>query len=164
MDMADTQALTTTPDATMLRDDTAKPTFSFGMVFEINGTPVPISTADIAQIKKKGVQFELSSPVVLGSFKDLIDWLDKTFSVSFPMDTKIKWLDDIVSKVAEMEFKVTVFKLDVPGTERPDAATRFALEIAGQFPGEPLVIQGFEFLAVRGGVFGVTNIPPAIDN
>lgn len=162
--MANTKALATTPKKTLTKaDEAAKATFSFGMVFEINGTPVPISTADIEKIKNSGVKFELSNPVVLGSFSNLITWIDQKFGVKFPTDTGVTWLDDIVKKVIEMEFTVTVFKLDVPGKDRTDDPTRYALEIAGQFLGEPLTIPGFDFIGVRGGVFGVTNIPPAID-
>ncbi|MGR3493791.1 hypothetical protein [Citreimonas sp.] len=142
-----------------------KATFSFGMVFEINGTAVPISTADIARIKEEGVQFALPKPVVLGSFANLINWLETTFSVTFPStDDLPEWLKNIVDAVINMEFTVLVFQLDVPGEKRKDDPVRYALEIAGTFVGEPLApIPGFDFLKIQGGVFGVTNIAPAVE-
>ncbi|MBF9048814.1 hypothetical protein GTA62_04775 [Roseobacter sp. HKCCD9010] len=151
--------------AVLAPEEEAKATFSFGMVFDINGTAVPISTADIAKIKEEGVQFELPKPVVLGSFANLIEWLDTTFGVKFPDTADLPdWLNDIVTAIINMEFSVLVFKLDVPGKKRPNDQVRYALEIAGTFVGEPLTpIPGFDFLGIQGGVFGVTNIAPAVE-
>jgi hypothetical protein len=150
---------------TVLKDDPtpSTPAISFGIVFDINGTAVPISSEDITKIKEQGVKMELPNPVVLGSIDDLLAWLDKTFGVTFPTDTGIGWLNDIIKKVTSMVFTVIVFKLEIPGSTAPDQNTRYALQIGGQFSGEPLyIVPGLKSLGIRGGVFGVSNIPPAL--
>lgn len=149
---------------TVLKDDPPTSTaVSFGIVFDINGTAVPISAADITKIKEQGVKMELPNPVTLGSIDDLLKWLDDTFSVEFPKKTGIGWLDEIIEKVTSMQFTVIVFKLEIPGSEAQDQNPKYALQIAGQFTGEPLRMPGLEALGIRGGVFGVSNIPPSID-
>lgn len=149
----------------VLKDDPvpSTPAVSFGIVFDINGTAVPISSDDITKIKEQGVKMELPNPVVLGSIDDLIAWLDTTFGVTFPKETGIAWLDEIIKKVTSMVFTVIVFKLEIPGSKAPDQNTRYALQIGGQFTGEPLyIVPGLKSLGIRGGVFGVSNIPPAL--
>lgn len=137
--------------------------FSFGLVFDINGQAVPISSDDIGTIKEKGAKFELPSQVVLGSFSNLIDWLLKTFGVTVPTKTGLVWFDQIIDQIINMQFTVIAFKLEVPGSESEEKTTRYALQLSGEFQGEPLkIIPGFSMLGIRGGVFGATNIPPAI--
>jgi hypothetical protein len=141
-------------------------TFSFGLVFDIKGVPVPISAADISRLKEQGLRFELPNPVQLGSFDDLIGWLENKFSVTFPSTEELPtWLKDIIDKITSMTFTVTIFKLNIP-KQGATEGMRYALEITGVFPEEPLKlsIEGFDFLTITGGAFGVTNIAPKIDS
>ena len=147
-------------------------TFSFGIVFDIKGTPVPISTPDINKLKEQGVKFELPNPVVLGSIADLINYIETTFEVNFPdTDSLPDWLKNIIDKVASMVFTVNVLKLELPAQAASEGngegngeGVLYALEIAGAFPGTPLQpLPGFP-LGIQGGVFGATNIAPAIQS
>lgn len=162
-----------TKAATIRRSDGAAlvgdgTTFSFGIVFDIKGTPVPISTPDINKLKEQGVKFELPNPVVLGSIADLINYIETTFEVNFPDTENLPtWLKDIIDKVASMVFTVNVLKLELPAqtaTAGNGEGVLYALEIAGAFPGTPLQpLPGFP-LGIQGGVFGATNIAPAIQS
>lgn len=143
-------------------------TFSFGIVFDINGTPVPITAKDVSKLKESGLDFELPNPVVLPTLNDALKYIETTFGVKFPDTTSLPpWLNDIIQKILNMTFTVTVFKLSIPpqGAETPAIATekgtKFAIEIAGAFTGDPLSLPGFP-IGIQGGVFGATNIPPAI--
>ena len=139
-------------------EDERKSTFSFGVVFDIKGTPVPVSAADISKIKEQGVKFTLPKPVVLGSMDDLLEFLDDNFDVKLPIDDLPKWLQEIVNKITSMVFTVNVLKLNLAPGGSPDEGVTYALEIAGMFPGESLKpISAFP-IGIQGGVFGATNI------
>jgi hypothetical protein len=49
-------------------------TVSLGATLDYNGTPIPVNTGDISQLKKS-FQFSLTTPVVLGSINDFLHWL-----------------------------------------------------------------------------------------
>ena len=167
-----TQSKKTVPDKSAGKGAAAKPaaaptddrqsTFSFGIVFDINGALVPISAADISKIKEQGVKFTLPNPVVLGSMDDLLKFLEDNFGVSLPIDDLPDWLKEIVDKITSMVFTVNVLKLNLAPGGSPDEGVTYALEIAGTFPGESLKpISAFP-IGIQGGVFGATNIAEAI--
>lgn len=60
----------------------ATTTVSVAATFAIAGQEVTISSQDITKIKEDGFKFQLANPVVLGSFNDLIDWMNTTFGTN----------------------------------------------------------------------------------
>lgn len=149
--------------AATLADD-RQSTFSFGIVFDINGALVPISAADISRIKEQGVKFTLPNPVVVGSMDRLLNYLEDNFQVSLPIDDLPDWLKEIVNKITSMVFTVNVLKLNLAPGGSPDAGVTYALEIAGAFPGDSFRPIGNFPIGIQGGVFGATNIAEAIES
>lgn len=51
-----------------------------------NNTPVIINSQDIANLKGQGLVFSLTNPVPMGSFDDLIDWLNTHLGLPITAD------------------------------------------------------------------------------
>ncbi len=48
---------------------------SLGATFDYNGTPIPVNSGDVTQLRNSSFQFELTQPVDLGSIDDFLHWL-----------------------------------------------------------------------------------------
>jgi hypothetical protein len=155
-----------------LTEDKNSTTFSFGITFAVNGIAVPISVPDISRIASDGLDLKLPNPVVLGSFADLLQWLDDEFGVTLPPPADLpEYIQKIVDGIINMGFTVNVFELNIPPTakdlteEQTSQATTYALEITGltspDYPIE-LKVPGFT-LSILGGTFGATNVLPTLE-
>jgi hypothetical protein len=132
----------------------------FGVTFNLHGTQVPVSTADIANAAKQGIEFTLPSPVDLGTLTDFQAWFEKQFAIKLPLGTDLPSpLGDIMSKLATLDVSVDQFHVKIPGSDNKDDPKLYTLAMSAVWPpgqGIPL-IPGV--LSIDGAVFGVTNEP-----
>ncbi len=54
---------------------------SVSATLDYNGTPIPVNSGDLAQLKKGNFQFTLTQPVVLGSIQNFLEWLQTQFGL-----------------------------------------------------------------------------------
>lgn len=132
----------------------------FGIVIDVNGTEVPISTDDIKNFKTKGFDFKLPQPVHLGSFDDLFKYLKDNYGVDIPSPADLPSpLNDMVGAITSLVFTVEQLAFHIPGTESPAGDKRtYTLRLAGAWAEAKEIIPGIP-LKLKGGVFGVTNMP-----
>lgn len=139
--------------------DTSKNKLVFGIVVDVNGTEVPISTDDIGDYVNNGFKFELPQPVELGSFQDLFDWLKTNFGVEVPPATSLpNPLNDMVGAIETLVFSVDQLAFQIPGKNQEGKPTTYNLRISGSWDQAKPIIPGLEVLKLKGGVFGVTNM------
>lgn len=133
----------------------------FGIVVDVNGTEIPISTDDIGNYVTNGFNFKLPQPVHLGSFNDLFNWLSENFGVTVPDPKDLPSpLNDMVNAVVTLVFTVDQLAFHIPGTQAPanDKVT-YNLRISGSWDEAKPIIPGVNVLKLKGGVFGVANMP-----
>jgi len=133
----------------------------FGIVVDVNGTEIPISTDDIGNYVTNGFNFKLPQPVHLGSFSDLFNWLSENFGVTVPDPNDLPSpLNDMVKAVVTLVFTVDQLAFHIPGTKAPanDKVT-YNLRISGSWDQAKPIIPGVNVLKLKGGVFGVANMP-----
>jgi hypothetical protein len=58
-----------------------KPTVSVNATLDYNGTPIPITSGDVADITKNGFVFDLPDPVTLGTPGEFLTWLHTKFGL-----------------------------------------------------------------------------------
>jgi hypothetical protein len=139
--------------------DTNKNKLVFGIVVDVNGTEVPISTDDIDGYEDNGFKFELPQPVELGSFQDLFTWLSSNFGVEVPSAANLPDpLDKMVGAVETLVFSVDQLAFQIPGKNQEGKPTTYNLRISGSWDQAKPIIPGLEVLKLKGGVFGVTNM------
>ena len=139
--------------------DTSKNKLVFGIVVDVNGTEVPISTDDIGDYKNNGFKFELPQPVHLGSFQNLFGWLKDNFDVEIPPATNLPDpLNDMVGAIETLVFSVDQLAFQIPGKNQEGKPTTYNLRISGSWDQAKPIIPGLEVLKLKGGVFGVTNM------
>ena len=142
-------------------DPTSNTKLVFGIIVEVNGTEVPISTDNIKDYQTKGFDFELPQPIHLGSFKDLFAWLKDNFGVEVPSaDNLPSPLNDMVNALTELVFTVEQLAFHIPGKQSPATDKRtYKLRMAAAWSEAKEIIPGLKVLKLKGGVFGVTNMP-----
>ncbi len=130
----------------------------FGVVFDLNGTHVPVSTKDIANAKANGIEFTLPQEVELGTMNDFAKWFSDKFKVTLPKPAEMPPpLDTVLGKLADLKVTVRQFHVKIPGTGSSDTAKLFTINLSGSWPEN----QGIELipdvLSIEGVVFGVSN-------
>lgn len=140
--------------------DTSSNNLVFGIVIDVNGTEVPISTDQIGDYINKGFDFSLPQPVHLGSFDDLFTWLQTNFGVTVPPASNLPSpLSDMVAAITSLEFTVEQLAFHIPGKNNTGDKVTYKLRIAGSWNQAKPIIPGVNVLKLKGGVFGVTNMP-----
>lgn len=99
---------------------TSKPTISVSANLLISGQPVPVTSQDIANIASNGFQFSLSEPVVLGTLKDLITWINSQFQTKIDYNTistdvnkiPITAIKDVLNTALGASLSVEVLKIN----------------------------------------------------
>jgi hypothetical protein len=136
----------------------------FGLVFDLRGTLIPVSTANLEEAKKEGVEFTLPEPVNLGSFEDFSEWFNTQFKVEIPKaGTLPEPLGKILTKLESLEVTVTRAHIKVPGEPeegKEKEATLYTIELSAAWPkskGGIELIPGV--LEIQGAMFGVSNEP-----
>ncbi len=128
----------------------------FGIILDINGTSVPISSGDLANARANGVEFNLQNPIVLGSIEQFETWVSNKFGVTLPSaDDLPSPLNSVVSAITNMQITVEKAHIKVPGTASSDGNVQYTLETNGTFMQEISLIDGK--LAIQGLVFGFSN-------
>lgn len=132
-------------------------TAAFGVILDVNGTAVPVSATDLANLKANGVEFTLQNPVYLGSIDDFEAWVNTQFGVQLPQASDFPGvLQPIVSAITGIKVTVEKAHLKVPGTSAPAGATvQYTLEANGMFASTLPLIPNV--LGVSGFVFGFSN-------
>ncbi len=149
----------------MLKEETEPKTkVVFGLVFDLHGTLVPVSTANLEEAKKEGVEFTLPEPVNLGSFEDFSEWFKKQFGVDIPKAEELpEPLGKVLGKLAKLEVTVTQAHIKVPGEPeagKKKAATLFTIELTASWPkSEGGIVLIEDVLEIQGAMFGVSNEP-----
>lgn len=139
--------------------DTSSNKLVFGIVVDVNGTEVPISTDDIGDYVNNGFKFELPQPVHLGSFQDLFNWLSTNFGVNIPPASNLPSpLSDMVNAIETLVFSVDQLAFQIPGKNQTGQNTTYNLRISGSWDQAKPIIPGINVLKLKGGVFGVTNM------
>jgi len=130
----------------------------FGIILNINGTLVPVSTVDLANAKANGVEFTLQNPVDLGKLDAFRGWVNSTFKVSIPDASALPSpLDTVVGTIVNTEITVEKAHIKVPGSNAQGATTQYTLQVNGALPSTVQLIPGTTLLGVDGFVFGFTN-------
>jgi hypothetical protein len=148
---------TMSPTASKPVEGTAK--LVFGVVFDLNGTHVPVSTKDIANAKANGIEFSLPQEgIKLGSMTDFEQWFKKQFNLDLPKKEDLPPpLDSIFGKLSNLQVTVHKLYIKIPGTNTPGAPKLYTVELSAAWPEG----QGIELipkvLTIEGVVFGATN-------
>ena len=131
----------------------------FGLVIDINGSPVTLNSGTIADIKTNGIEMGITEPVELGTFLEMIKYINKTFSVNIPTDpTGLPApLPDIITTVENLNVTILKAHFKIAGTSNP-GPTLYTLIMSVMAPAGSKVISVGP-LSVLGGVVGVTNEP-----
>ena len=130
----------------------------FGIILDINGKSVPVTSGDLASAKATGVEFLLQDPITLGSIDDFENWVESNFSVSLPKAADLPPpLDKVVGAITGMTITVEKAHVKVPGTDTPNAKPGITLEVNGTFNPKIELIEGK--LGIQGMVFGFSNEP-----
>jgi hypothetical protein len=128
----------------------------FGVILDINGSPVPITSGDLKTAKEQGVEFTLQNPVGLGSIDKFETWVGKQFGVTMPTAADLPPpLDKVVGAITSMEITVEKAHVKIPGTKSTDQNVGITLEVNGTFVPEIQLIDGK--LGIEGLVFGFSN-------
>ncbi|SED76206.1 hypothetical protein SAMN05444161_7158 [Rhizobiales bacterium GAS191] len=132
-------------------------TVRFGIVLDLNGSAVPISSGDIANAKANGVEFTLQNAINLGSIAQFQKWVSDKFSVSLPAAADLPApLDKVVGTITNMEVTIEKAHIKVPGSA-DKSGVKFTIEANGAFQPEISLIDGK--LGIQGLVFGFSNEP-----
>jgi hypothetical protein len=75
-----------TPTSPATSPSTSGTSVSVAATVLFNDTPVTINSQDITNLKKNGLVFSLTNPVSMGSFADLVDWMNK--NLNLPVTSK----------------------------------------------------------------------------
>ncbi len=133
----------------------------FGVTFNLHGTQVPISTDDVADAAKNGIEFRLPQAVDLGTLDDFVAWFNNQFGVAIPSANDLPPpLDKIIGLLTSLNVRVDQFHIKIPGTADTDQNKYYTLAMSAFWTsgeGIPL-IPGV--LTIDGAVFGVSNEPP----
>jgi hypothetical protein len=130
----------------------------FGIILDINGKPVPVTSGDLGSAKSKGVEFLLQEPLDLGTIEQFQVWVNDKFKVSMPLAGELPTpLNDVVGAITHMEITVEKAHVKVPGSDTPNASVGVTLEVNGTFQPEIVLIQ--DKLGIQGLVFGFSNEP-----
>jgi hypothetical protein len=131
----------------------------FGIILDINGDPVPITSDDIANAAAQGVEFTLQKAVVLGSIDKLMVWVKEEFKVSLPDPKDLPPpLNSVVTAITGIVVTVEKAHLKVPGSKDP-AGVLYTIEANGMFKTTIPLIPNV--LGINGFVFGFSNETPA---
>jgi hypothetical protein len=128
----------------------------FGIILDINGYSVPITSADLANAKTNGVEFTLQNPIDLSTIDKFETWVGDQFGVSLPKATDLPPpLDKVVGVITGMEITVEKAHVKIPGSSTPSQSVALTLEVNGTFQPEISLITGK--LGIQGMVFGFSN-------
>lgn len=149
---------------TKTKDKTARPLSAeateakaiFGIVVEIFGTEIPISTEDLSNIKENGISFTLPQPVLIGSIDDLLGFLKEKFGIELPIEDLPDIIKEMVAAVTSLKFTMEQLAIDFPGTQSPTQDKKFLFRVAGSWDESKEIIPGV--FALKGGVFGASNM------
>jgi hypothetical protein len=130
----------------------------FGIILDVNGNSVPITSGDLKKAKQQGVEFTLQNPVVLGSFDQFESWVSTQFGVTLPSAADLPPpLDKVVGTITGMVITVQKAHVKIPGTDSTNKSVGVTLEVNGTFQPEISLIEGK--LGIEGLVFGFSNEP-----
>jgi len=136
---------------------TTSASIRFGIILDVNGTSVPVTSEDLANAKANGVEFTLQNAVTLGSINDFESWVSTQFNVSLPTAADLPPpLDSVVGAITGMIITVEKAHIKVPGSASKDGVG-YTLETNGTFQPEIPLIAGK--LGIQGMVFGFSNEP-----
>ncbi|HEX8392432.1 MAG TPA: hypothetical protein VF665_08765 [Longimicrobium sp.] len=129
----------------------------FGLQFLIDGKPVTISSADIANAATKGIEFAIPGPLDLGTLANLISWINTTFSVNIPSgDSLPSPLNEVVNVLTNIDFTVTEFHIKIPPKGSSDTV-QYTLALTATLASPINLIPGSEALKITGALVGVSN-------
>lgn len=138
--------------------DGSKYAIRFGIILDINGTAVPITSADVTNALTNGVEFTLQQPITLPTIAEFQTWVNDKFKVKLPDATALPTpLNTVVSTITDMKVTVEKLHLKVPGSKDTDGV-QFTIEANGAFQDEIVLIK--DTLGIQGFVFGFSNEPP----
>ena len=147
-----------------LGDPAESPSAILGMVLVINNKEFTVNSDAITEFKTKGFEFGLTEAVDLGTFKTMVEYLNKEFNLAIPTtgDGLPAPLDGVVNTVKELDVTITKAHIKVPGTEPPGGKTQYTLEMnVSKKEGN---IGDLGPIGIKGFVIGVTNEPKKKDN
>ncbi len=146
-----------TPRRLELVGDPVPATIRFGIILNVNGTSVPVTSEDVSTALTKGVEFTLQNAVSLGSIDLFEDWVSKKFKVDMPKASSLpKPLSDVVGVITGMYVTVEKAHIKVPPSG-DSGSVGYTLEVNGTFQPEIPLIPGT--LGIQGMVFGFSNEP-----
>jgi hypothetical protein len=128
----------------------------FGIILNINGKSVPVTSGDVGSAIKNGVEFTLQDPLELGTIEQFESWVSGKFSVNLPQAKDLPTpLDSVVGAITGMHITVEKAHVKVPGTASDPKTVGVTLEVNGTFSPEIVLIQ--DKLGIQGMVFGFSN-------
>ena len=131
----------------------------FGVTLQVGTYTFPVSSDDLANMKKKGIDLRLPAATRLGTIADLTTWVKDNLGVTLPApDDFPPPLNGIFDRLSSLVWTVNQAHLKVPGTEPANQPTLYTLVISAAWDDEGIpIIPGV--LSIKGGVVGVTNEP-----
>ena len=122
---------------------------SVSATLDYKGTPIPVNTGDLAQLKKGNFQFTLTEPVYVGTIQLFLVWLNTEFglpnldpevrqAIKFLQDSGIDIvvaLGNLLNGIYEGHIYITTLVLNTATSTYKFGVT---MEIGGSPPGFPL--------------------------
>lgn len=128
----------------------------FGIVLDINGEDVGISTNDISKAKQQGIEFTLPEPVDVGTIENFETWFSAKFGVNIPSPENLPApLDQVVKDLTNLDLGVDAFHIKIPPSESADKQKKYTLRMHLTWSKEHEI--DLEVFKIKGAVFGVTN-------
>lgn len=145
------------------RDQTPNTKVRFGIILELNGTLVPVTTGDIANAKANGLEFTLQQPVSLPDFNAFSTWISTHFNVTIPAATDLPPpLDTVVGRLEALVVTIETFHIKIAGSATassdPGSRVQLTVEANATFGGDPVELIP-QVLGIQGFIFGFSNEP-----
>lgn len=143
-----------------MADPTSKPTGILGVVLDINKKPVTVNSGTITEIKTKGINLGITNPVDLGTFQEMIGYINGKFKTKIPTDPTglPDPLPAIIKKVEDLDVTIQKAHIFLPGTESKVKEKQYTLVMSVLESGDADIVS-IGPIGLKGAVIGVTNVP-----
>jgi hypothetical protein len=125
----------------------------FGLMIEVNNTPLIITASDLKNLKADGLTFnyDRDPPQEIGTLDTLLAWLSSELKVTISLSDleSAPFVGPFISAIAKAHVSVGQFDLRIQGTDTTKPPSSFTLAGSVQLDKPPsfgpLTIEGFTF-------------------
>ena len=123
-------------------------TVGFSATITILSNEVTISSQDINNVAKDGINFTLSQPIVLGSLDDLLNWMTSSLHIPVPTPTEID--NAVKGTFLESDWiAVSTGVLTITALSIQQKTNYYMLAFTYSLGGNGLTIPGVDFIALN---------------